>query len=47
VTQHKSFTVRKLYVIIPGNIVVHFDVSLLACVGACMPYIVIMSERNA
>lgn len=46
-TQHKSFTVKKLYVITPGNIVVHFDASLLACVGACMTYIVVMSERNA
>jgi hypothetical protein len=46
-SQHKSFTVKELHLITSGNIVVHFDASLLDYVGACMTFIVIMSERNA
>jgi hypothetical protein len=46
-SQHKSFTEKKLYVITSGKIVAHFDASLLDYVIACMTFIVIMSERNA
>jgi hypothetical protein len=45
-SQHKPFTVKMLYVITSGNIVVHFVASLLDFVDLCMAFIVIISERN-